>query len=303
MSNKFYVDVGTSRTVIYGKLPILDEPTCAVVKNGLFFKAERTGDAAIKQSAFLRSDEQLIFPVAEGGIRHMAAAVAMLKDFMKRAGAKPADEIAALVSCCSDAAQRAETEKLFVNAGYKNLFIMENILLYAPLSKQYGNIAVAVMGDSRTDVGIINGDEIVLAYTVDIGGNTIDERIKNKIERLYKLKISGDTAEKIKREIGSLYKNDCSSVSISGNDIITGTKKSASVHSADIYEEIEHCVKRIVNVIIGTIDAAPPHIADEAAQRGIFISGGASKIAGLADYIYKMTRLNCISADRPGIPM
>lgn len=294
MSNKYYVDMGSSHTLIYSEIPLLNQPSCVVIKDGLFLRTDCAGDKALEKAMSLMADEQLIFPISEGMVRHPAAAVAMLKTFLKRAGVKTGDEVVSVVPCCFDAMQKTAIEKVFLEAGYKNLSMTENIMQYAPLAKKHGHIVIASIGSSRTDVGIINQDEIVVAYSVNIGGNTVNERIKNRIEKLFKLKISSDTAEKLKIEVGSLYKNDTSSMTVTGNDIITGVRKSASVHASDINGEIEHCFRRIINLIIATIDAAPAHIADRVAATGLFLTGGASLTAGLNDYIYAMTKMNTI---------
>lgn len=287
MSNRYYVDAGTATTKIFNELPLLEQPSCTVIRGGYGAKAVCSGDEALALSPSLKADEQLVFPISSSGILNQKAACAMLKDFMSRAGIRPKDEVTAVISCGASIREREETEQLFFRAGYRNISLVESLLVYGYLTEKYPSVPIAVIGAGRTDVGILDKSGIVIGYSLDIGGDTVDERIRNKVEKLYKIRITSDTAKKLKHLAGSLNKNDFSSLRVTGSDLVTGVKKAATVQASDIYSEIDFCYGRILKVIIGMLDAAPQKHYDNIEKTGIFFAGGGANMNGLDDYVYK----------------
>lgn len=292
LKNKFFVDIGSVYTKVYSNIVLLKEPTCIILRSGgLTPKTVACGRLAELRKHLIAEDEQFINPVKEGAIMHFGGAVAMLKEYLKRAGVKKNSEITAYFPCSLSVQQRQDIEKVFIAAGYKNVALNESLLSLKPYIATYRNMAVVDIGGSRSDVGIINEDGIVAAYSINIGGATVTERIINTVERLYNLNISFAAAEKLKLGIGSLYDFDTSSMTVSGRDIITGAAKSVEVYASDIYEDIAHCYKRIIKIIEGLLVVAPLECIEGLNSRGIFALGGGSKMRGFDDFLYKQLAL------------
>ncbi len=288
LKNKYYVDIGSVYTKVYSNILLLKEPTCIILRaGGISPKAVACGRLAELKKHILAEDEQFINPIKEGAVMHFGAAVLMLKEYLKRAGVGKNSEITAFFPCSLSVQQRQDIEKVFIAAGYRNIALSEILLSLKPHIATYRNMAVVDIGGNRSDVGIINEDGIVAAYSVNIGGVTVTERIINSVERLYNLNISFAAAEKLKLGIGSLYECDTSSMTVSGRDIITGAAKSVEVYSSDIYEDIAHCYKRIIKIVEGLLVVAPLECIEGLNSRGIFALGGGSRMRGLDDFLYK----------------
>lgn len=284
--NKYYVDIGSAYTTIYSNILLLKEPTCLILKNGYNSKLIAAGREALFRKHLINEDEQFIKPVMEGAVMHYAGTMLMLKALMSKAGVKRNSEIIVYFSCGLNSNQRLDLENVFLEAGYKNIMLCERILALKPYVASYGNMVIADIGDSHTDVGIINEDGIVSAYNLDIGGMTVTNKIIKKVESLYNLNITYSAAEKIKTSIGSLYEYDKSKMILSGRDIISGSAKNVEIYSTDIYEDIISCYKRIAKVIEGLLVVAPLECIEGISQRGIFAIGGGSRIKGFEDFIF-----------------
>lgn len=284
--SKYYVDVGSAFTTISSKILLLKEPTCLIFKNGYNPKLIAVGRQAQLQRYLIEDDKQFIIPVMEGAVMHHTGAVLLIREFFSRLAIRKSSEIIVYYSCGLSFDQRVGFENVFLEAGYKNIVLREKLLSLKPYVATYGNMVVADIGDSHTDMGIINEEGIISAYNIDIGSATVSNRIIKTIERVYNLNVAYSTAEKIKKTIGSLYDFDTSQMTITGRDIISGIAKNVTVSASDIYEDILYCYKRILKAMEGLLVVAPLRCIEGITRRGIFVMGGGSKIRGLDDFVF-----------------
>ncbi len=73
-----------------------------------------------------------------------------------------------------------------------------------PVSEPSGSMVVDI-GGGTTEVGIISLGGMVYKGSVRVGGDKFDEAIVNYIRRNYGMLIGEQTAEAIKKEIGSAF--------------------------------------------------------------------------------------------------
>ena len=85
-------------------------------------------------------------------------------------------------------------------------------------------------GAGTTDMGIISLGNIVRSTSLRTGGNKIDNSIVRYVRRVYNLIIGKQTAEEIKKKIGSAIPQDSSlSLEVKGRDLISGLPKSVTL--------------------------------------------------------------------------
>lgn len=298
MSKKYQIDIGTENVTVFGELPCLKEPSCVVLKKGLFNRAVAVGVEAKAMGGRLKSDEYLIYPVTDGGIKHFSGAVLMARGILSKAGVKKSDEVTAVVPCCYGSEQKADVERVILEAGYKNLTLVDSLNIFAPAAEKRGAVTVVNIGASHTELGIVDTDGIVTAYSLDIGGRTVDELIKKKVERLYKLTVTSAVAEEIKLNVGSLYKKDKSAIVAAGVDIVTGERKSVTVYAKDIYADIVYCYARIFKAIEAMLNDAPIKCLEDIDKKGVLFGGGGTRMDGFSDYVYATLCLGATVTDR-----
>ena len=73
-----------------------------------------------------------------------------------------------------------------------------------PISEASGSMVLDI-GGGTTEVAVISLNGIVYSASVRIGGDRFDEAIVNYVRRNYGSLIGEQTAERIKKEIGTAY--------------------------------------------------------------------------------------------------
>ena len=91
------------------------------------------------------------------------------------------------------------------------------------------------------------------------------------------------TAEHIKKELVSADQiNDMTSVV--GRDVISGLPREMSVSAEEIYPLTKDIFAYMTSETRSMLEHTPPEISSEIRERGIFLTGGTSLIAGLDQY-------------------
>ena len=104
-------------------------------------------------------------------------------------------------------------------------------------------------------------------------------------------------AEKLKEEIGSLYKNDASNTEVYGVDVNTGESKCIVVESQVIYDAVVGFYERISASIQAIISSCPENIIEDIQNLGIYVMGGSSLISGAEQYFRRKLNLPVMVAD------
>src|SRR5437763_12875535 len=94
-----------------------------------------------------------------------------------------------------------------IQAGAKEAHLIAEPLAAAiganiPISSPSGNMVVDI-GGGTTEAAVISLNDIVVARSIRVGGNRLDELIATYVRRKYNLAIGERTAEEIKVQIGS----------------------------------------------------------------------------------------------------
>ena len=168
-----------------------------------------------------------------------------------------------------------------------------------PVGEPTGNMIVDI-GGGTTEVAVISLGGIVVAQSIRVGGDELDEAIVNYVKRERKLLIGSQTAEEVKLEIGSAYKlKDEMKAEIRGRDMISGLPKTIVLTSEQVREALEEPVGQIVAAVRATLDRTPPELSSDIMDRGIVLAGGGSLLNGLADRLRAETEMPIHLADSP----
>ncbi|MGQ9729274.1 MAG: rod shape-determining protein MreB, partial [Candidatus Fervidibacter sp.] len=150
-----------------------------------------------------------------------------------------------------------------------------------PVNEPVGNMIVDIGGGS-TEVAVISLGGIVVANTIRVAGDEIDEAIINYVRHAYNLLIGERTAEEIKIRIGSAYPLEKElQMEVRGRDLVTGLPKSVTLRSEEIREAISEPVNQIVEIVKLTLEQTPPELAADIMDRGMVLCGGGALLRGL----------------------
>lgn len=303
------IDLGTSYTTIYKKGAglVLHEPTVAAISGSENGKNMFFGSEAKRLIGKTSENTTVVFPVFEGVIVNFNAAVGLIKNFLEKVLQKSffKPNIRALISCpCGlPAEEKLKLEDAATQAGIREVNIID-----APMSGALGlgvplsgstPVFITDIGGGTTDAAVLTLSGIITGCSVSVGGNNVDTGIIDFISQNYGLKIGLLTAEKIKTQIGSLYKNDNTSMMISGTSASTGTPESMLLTSKNINPIIEFYYDKILDVLESILNSLPPEVSAEVRAAGLYIYGGGSLVPGLDKYFYKRLQIPLAIAEEP----
>jgi len=170
--------------------------------------------------------------------------------------------------------EKRAVEEATLSAGARQAYLIEEPMAAAigaglPVGEPTGNMIVDI-GGGTTEVAVISLGGIVVAQSIRVGGDELDEAIVNYVKREEKLMIGSQTAEEVKLEIGTAFEmKDEIEAEIRGRDMISGLPKTVVLSSGQVREALEEPVSQIVDAVKATLDRTPPELASDIMDRGI----------------------------------
>jgi rod shape-determining protein MreB len=200
--------------------------------------------------------------------------------------------------------EKRAVEEATLSAGARSAFLIEEPMAAAigaglPVAEPTGNMVVDI-GGGTTEVAVISLGGIVVAQSIRVGGDELDEAIISWVKKEYKLMIGSQTAEEVKLEIGSAYPlREEVQAEIRGRDMITGLPKTVVLSSEDVREALEEPMMQIIDAVKSTLDKTPPELASDIMDRGIMLAGGGSLLQGLDERLRRETEMPIHVAESP----
>src|SRR5437764_3880109 len=128
----------------------------------------------------------------------------------------------------------------------------------------------------------------------------VDAAIIKRSKREYKLVIGQQTAEEIKREVGSAFpRKEEVQAEVRGRDMLTGLPKTVILSSEEVRHALEDPVMQIIDAIKSTLDKTPPELAADIMDRGIVLAGGGALLQGFDQRIRQETHIATHLAESP----
>ena len=206
------VDLGTATTLVYvrGRGIVLSEPSVVAIDS-------RTGEVlavgadAKRMLGRTPGTITAIRPLKDGVIADFDVTEQMLRHFIQRVHqnrwAHP--RVVVCVPSGVTGVERRAVEEATISAGARAAYLIEEPMAAAigaglPVGEPTGSMIVDI-GGGTSEVAVISLAGIVVAQSVRIGGDELDEAIIAYIKKEYKLMIGSQTAEELKLEIGSAY--------------------------------------------------------------------------------------------------
>jgi rod shape-determining protein MreB len=302
------IDLGTANTLVYikGRGIVLREPSMVVVddKTG---KIQAVGEEAKAMLGKTPVNMRIIRPMKDGVIADFDTTEKMLQYFIKRTRTgnqflKPRIVIG-IPSEITQVERRAVRDAA-LRARANEVFLIEQAMAAAigadlPITEPGGNMIVDI-GGGTTDVAVISLSGIVVAKTIRIASNEMDEAIVQYIKKKYNMLIGERTAEQIKMKIGSAYPLDEPlEMEIKGRDLAQGIPKTLNVNDSEIREALEGVVQALIEVVKNTLERTPPELSADIVDRGIILCGGGALLKNLDKRFREETSLPIFIADDP----
>ncbi|MDZ5762466.1 Rod shape-determining protein MreB [Candidatus Cyrtobacter comes] len=311
-SSNMAIDLGTANTLVYvpGKGIVLKEPSVIALLNHKGSMIPYAfGHEAKMMLGRTPSEISAIRPLKDGVIADFKAAEEMIKHFISSVHqrrsffARPT-----IIVCVPYGATAVEKRAIFdsvESAGAREVYLIEEPMAAAvgaglPITEPYGSMIVDI-GGGTTEVGIISLGGIVIAKSVRVGGDIMDEAIISYTRRYHNLLIGESTAEHIKKEIGAAFSpvEEPKSLTVRGRDLVNGVPKEIVLTSNNIAESISEAISQIVHTVKDLLETAPPELSSDIVERGIVLTGGGALIHGIDKVLQEATGINAYISKDP----
>lgn len=299
-SKAFGIDFGTStiKIVKKGQGVVLDERNIIAISDRKHVIA--SGNDAFDMYEKAPANISVSYPVRNGVIADVANMMTLLHHFMHRiGGAKRIGSADYIVATPTDITE-VERRSFYDLIASSNLKVGKIKIVEKPIADAVGagldimtakGVMIVDIGADTTEVSILSLGGIVLSKLIPVGGNRLDESIKNMVKRKYNLYIGDKTAENIKKKLAYASGGVDASVKVYGRDVVTGLPTEMEVSSSDVYEAISEYLFSIIDAIRIILERTPPEISSDIIDSGIYITGGSAKIFALDQLMHQETDL------------
>ncbi len=308
VTRKIAIDLGTTNTLIYVPREgiVLNEPSVVAVST-LENAVLAIGNEA--KNMIGRTPETIVAhrPLRDGVIADYRVTEAMLRYLIKKTGASVRflrPEVLVSVPAGITSTERRAVVDATLSAGAKAAYLIKEPIAAAigagiPIGESSGHMIVDI-GGGTTEVAVIALGGIVTAHSARIGGNRFDESIIDHTRKRYGLVIGEQTAEHIKKTIGSaVLEEESKTMAIRGRDMASGLPKEIIISSAEITEALRNPLDEVILAIKQVLQETPPELAADVIDTGIVISGGGALLRNIDQLITRATSVTSYIADDP----
>ncbi len=306
-SNDLAIDLGTATTLVYvkGRGILLCEPSVVAIQRGSS-QVLAVGEEAKRMIGRTPGNISAIRPMRDGVIADFDVTEAMLRYFIKKAQPRKLNKplvVVAIPSGITEVEKRAVRDSA-LRAGAREVFLVEepkaaSIGVGLPIHEPGGNMIIDI-GGGTTELAVISLDGIVIARSIRIAGDEMDQAIIEHLRKAYNLMIGERTAEEIKIRIGSAYPlEEEMTMDVRGRDLVTGLPKTVTVTSEEVREALAEPIRSIVEATRLTLEKTPPELSADLVDRGIVMAGGGSLLRGLDRLLAEETGLPVHVAENP----
>ncbi|MDR1708175.1 MAG: rod shape-determining protein [Candidatus Accumulibacter sp.] len=313
-SNDLAIDLGTANTLIYvrGKGIVLDEPSVVAIRVEGGPNARKTIQAVGRDAKEMLGKApgtiSVIRPMKDGVIADFTVTEQMLKQFIRKVHESrlfsPSPRIIICVPSGSTQVERRAIRESAVGAGASQVFLIEEPMAAAigaglPVSEPTGSMVIDI-GGGTTEVGVISLGGLVYSSSVRVGGDKFDEAIINYINRSYQMMIGENTAENIKKTIGSAFPGaEVRDMEVSGIYRVEGIPRKFTISSNEILEALTDPLGAIETAVKSALEKAPPELGADIADKGMVLTGGGALLRDIDRLLMEQTGLPVIVAEDP----
>jgi rod shape-determining protein MreB len=283
------IDLGTANTLVYrqGEGIVFDEPT-VIALNTRTNDVLAMGDEAWAMIGRTPGNVVALRPLRHGAITDFDITEHMIKLILRRVGVGRLSRPKVLIcvpSAITEVERRAVKEAAHM-AGARDVALVEEPLAAAigaglPVGEPVGNLIVDI-GGGTSEMAVVSMGGIVTGNAIRVGGFEMDAAIQQHVRREYGIAVGERTAEQMKIAVGSAYPTPgIPSARVRGRELATGLPKGVDVAQEEVREALAEPVRLIVDAARDSLSQAPPELAHDVLETGMFLTGGGSLLKGM----------------------
>jgi rod shape-determining protein MreB len=312
ISSDIAIDLGTANTLVYmkGRGIVLNEPSVVALRTvGGRKTVYAVGAEAKMMLGRTPGHMEAIRPMRDGVIADFEVAEEMIKHFIRKVHNRKGFVNPKVIVCVPSGATAVERRAIndsCLNASARRVGLMYEPMAAAigaglPIHEPTGSMVVDI-GGGTTEVAVLSLSGIVYSRSVRVGGDKMDEAIISYMRRHHNLLIGETTAERIKKEIGTARAPEDGvgiSIDVKGRDLMQGVPREVRVTEKQAADAVAEPASQIIEAVKVALEATPPELAADIADKGIMLTGGGALLRGIDLEIADATGLPVTVADDP----
>ncbi|MBV8282989.1 MAG: rod shape-determining protein [Candidatus Eremiobacteraeota bacterium] len=200
--------------------------------------------------------------------------------------------------------ERKAVREAAIGAGAGRVYFVQQAIAAAvggglPILEPRGSMIVDI-GGGTTEIAVLSLGGLVVARSLKLGGNRLDETIVSYLRATRGLHIGERTAEQLKialayygRPLGRAPEK------VVGQDLRALRPGTVQVREEEIGSAVAEPLGEIVDAVRAVIEVTPPELVRDIADGGFMLAGGGAAIAGLADTLGLVLTMRVRVADDP----
>lgn len=303
------IDLGTSSVLVYVKDEgiVLREPSVVAIDESTG-KIVRIGKEAQQMLGRAPENVSIIRPLRDGVISQYSVTLKMLQYFIGKACGASLIRPRVMISVPSEI---NEAEEMTIMNAVSQAGARQTLLIEEPVAAAIGagiDIAapeghlVVDIGGGTTDIAVISYGGVVVSKSVRVAGNELDEAIISYVRKKYKVLIGERTAEEIKIKVGrvgDVQSKKPTQMTVKGRCLIKGLPKVVKFNASETLDALIDPITAMIDAICVVIEQTPPELLADVYKNGIVLTGGGSKLTGLAQLIERTTGIRTRLAKDP----
>ncbi len=307
------VDLGTANTLIYtddGGI-VLNQPSVVCFQKQPAAGQKRVAAVGTEARQLLgRAPRNLeaVRPMRHGVIANFSAAETMIRQFVDMARPRPLFSRRAAFTLCVPAGatqvERRAIKEAAVAAGAWKVSLIGESLASAvgaglPVLDATGSMVVDI-GGGTTEVGVIALGGMAYSGSIRVGGDSFDMAIINYVRNLYGVLLGEQTAEHVKRNIGSALRDvPMEQMNATGRSVDDGLPRTVALSNHDIADAIDGPLRQVIGAVKRALETAPAELVTDIAHSGIVLTGGGALLSNLSRRLTNELGLDVRVADEP----
>src|SRR5690625_206455 len=302
------IDLGTANVLIHvkGKGIVLNEPA-VVAMDRHSGKVLAVGEEAYLMVGRTPGNIEAIRPLKDGVIADFDVTEAMLRHFINKINVRGFLSKPRMLICCptnitkveqkaiKEAAEKSGGRKVYLEEEPKVAAIGAGMDIFQPS----GNMVIDI-GGGTTDVAVLSMGDIVTAESIKLAGDTFNHDILQYIKGKYKLLIGERTAEDIKIQVGTVFKDARDeTIDIRGRDMVSGLPKTITIASEEVEVALRESVALITQAAKADRKSTRPELSADIIDRGIILTGGGAMIHGIDQLLAEELKVPVLVAEEP----
>ncbi len=308
-SNDLGVDLGTSNVLISvaNKGIVVREPSVVAVDRNTG-RVLQVGAEAKNMLGRTPGNVVAMHPLKDGVISDHSMTVKLLQTLFRKAVPQSFFTPKPRVVICVPSGVTEVEERTVINAaieaGARRVYLIEEPRAAAmganvDIKGPNGHMVIDI-GGGTTDLAILTLNGVAQSSSLKIAGDSFDDAIGRYVRRKHGILIGKTTAEDIKIQIGCVFRRpEEISMEVSGRDANTGRVVQLTLSSEEIYNVLSRPARQIADEVLSLLEETTPELAADVAANGITLTGGSSRLWGMADMIQERTGIACTVADDP----